>query len=328
MKLPRRQFLRLAARAVVVIVLSVTFSGHDAWSQASRTIKIVVPYAPGGIADVLARLLAEHIGRVQGRTMLIENRAGAGTVIGTEAVARSAPDGNTLLINTPDLLISPHLRKLNINPMTSLDPICYLTNSPSLIAVDSASPYRTLADLLDAARAKPGELTLASSGPATLQQIAFETLKRVAHIDMSFVPYQGGTPALNAQLGGHVTSILLSYATLAEQLKTGALRALAAVTRKRIEALPDVPTVAEFGYKDYEMDLWEGLFAPTKTPKQTVSQLATWFTAALRAPEIKEKLVILGLFPIGMCGSDFAALVSKQYDEYGRAIRDANIKAE
>jgi tripartite-type tricarboxylate transporter receptor subunit TctC len=153
-------------------------------------------------------------------------------------------------------------------------------------------------------------------------------LKRVANVNMLFVPYPGGAPALNAQLGGHVTSMLSSYTTVVEQLNAGTLRALATATRMRVEALPDVPTVAESGYKDYEIDYWNGLFAPAKTPKQTVSQLAAWFTAAVRAPEIKAKLVVLGLFPVGMCGADFAALVRKQYDQYGGVIREANIRAE
>jgi len=328
MKLLRRRFLHLAPLTALTIVLSVTLSSHGAWSQTSRTIKIVVPWAPGGSTDATARLVAEQIGRTQGLTLVIENRAGAGSMIGTEAVARATPDGNTLLVNTTDLLIGPHLRKLNYDPLTSLEPICYLTSVPNVVVVNNASPYRTLADLLDAARAKPGDLTLASNGPATVQQIAFEMLKRAAHVNMSFVPYPGGAPALNAQLGGHVTSMLSSYATAVEQLKAGTLRALATVTRMRIEALPEVPTVAESGYKDYEMDYWTGLFAPAKTPKQTVSQLAAWFTAAVQAPEIKVKLVALGIFPIGMCGADFAALVRKQYDEYGRAIRELNFKVE
>jgi tripartite-type tricarboxylate transporter receptor subunit TctC len=328
MKILRRRFLHLAGLVAAVAVLSVTLWVHGAWSQTSRTIKIVVPWAPGGSTDVLARLVAEQIGRTQGLTMVVENRAGAGSMIGTEAVARAAPDGNTLLINTTDLLIGPHLRKLNYDPLTSLEPICYLVSVPQVIAVNGASPYRTLSDLLDAARAKPGDLTLASNGPATVQQIAFETLKRAAHVNMTFVAYPGGAPALNAQLGGHVTSTLFSYATMAEQLKAGTLRALATVTRMRIEALPDVPTVAESGYKDYEIDYWNGLFAPAKTPKKTVSQLAAWFTAAVQASEIKAKLVVLGLYPVGMCGAEFAALVHKQYDEYGRAIREANINAE
>jgi tripartite-type tricarboxylate transporter receptor subunit TctC len=141
----RRRFLHLAGVAAAVAVLSVTVSDPLAWSQTTRTIKIVVPYQPGGANDVLARLLGEQIGRAQGQTVLIENRPGAGTVIGTEAVSRAAPDGRTLLISTPDLLISPHLRKLNYNPLTSLEPICYLVSAPIILTVNSASRYRTLA---------------------------------------------------------------------------------------------------------------------------------------------------------------------------------------
>src|SRR6266852_335653 len=140
-------------------------------SAETRTIKIVLPVPPGGAGDIIARLLVEQVSRAQGQTIVIESRPGAGTVIGTEAIARAAPDGNTLLINAPFLLIAPHLRKLSYDPLTSLEPICYLVSSPGVIVVNEASPYRTLADLLDAARAKPGELTLASVGPATAQHI-------------------------------------------------------------------------------------------------------------------------------------------------------------
>jgi tripartite-type tricarboxylate transporter receptor subunit TctC len=178
MRFSRHQFVPLAAPVIAVTLLSL--SDPVAWSQTTRTIKIVVPYQPGGANDVLARLLGEQIGRTQGQTVLIENRPGAGTVIGTEAVSRAAPDGRTLLINTPDLLISPHLRKLNYDPLTSLEPICYLVSAPIILTVNSASPYRTLADLLAAARAKPGDLTLAGAGPASVMQIAFEMLKRTA----------------------------------------------------------------------------------------------------------------------------------------------------
>jgi tripartite-type tricarboxylate transporter receptor subunit TctC len=291
------------------------------------TIKIVLPVPPGGAGDIIARLLVEQVSRAQGQTMVIESRPGAGTTIGTEAVARAAPDGNTLLINAPFLLISPHLRKLNYDPLTNLEPICYLVSSPGVIVVNEASPYRTLADLLDAARTKPGQLTFASAGPGTTHQIGFEMLKRAAGVNMIYVPYPGGAPAISALLGGHVTSVLAEYAPLAEHLKAGKLRAIATTARTRIPSLPGLPTVAE-SYKDYEVDFWWGLFAPAKTPKETTSQLAGWFTAAMQVPELQTKLVAQGFFPVGTCGVDFATLLRKQFDEYGRIIREANIKPE
>jgi tripartite-type tricarboxylate transporter receptor subunit TctC len=328
MKFPRQGFLYLTTVIAAGAILSVALCGRAAWSQTPRTIKIVVPFAAGGGTDAVARLLAEQIGRSQGVTMLIENRPGAGSVIGTEAVSRTAPDGNTLLITTSDFLIGPHLRKLNYSPLTSFEPICYLVDSPLLIVVSSASPYGTLADLLSAARAKPGELTLASNGPATAYQIAFETLKRTAKVEMTFVPYPGVAPAVTALIGEHVTSYFGSYTAVAEQLDAGKLRALATPSRTRIETLPDVPTVIESGYKDYEASTWNSLFAPVKTPKATVSQIAGWFTAALQEPSVKAKLIALGQFPVGTCGADFAAFIRKQYDDFGRVIRDSNLKPE
>jgi tripartite-type tricarboxylate transporter receptor subunit TctC len=318
----------LTKRTAAIAVILVTLSGHAASSQTARTIKVVVPFSPGGVVDFVARVLAEQIGRAQGETVVIQNRPGAGGAIGAEAVSRAAPDGNTLLMAFPDLLIASHLRKLNYDLLTSFEPICNLVSYPTVIAVNSASPYRTIADLLDAARAKPGELALASLGPASAYQIAIESLKRAAKVDMTFIPYPGGAPALNALLGEHVTSLFLSYSTMAEQLKAGKLRAIAIWSRTRIESLPEVPTVAESGYKDYEMDEWNGVVAPARTPKSAVSQLADWFTAALQAPEVKRKLVAQGLYPVGTCGADFGALLRKQYDDFGRVIRETNIKAD
>ena len=311
----------IGAAAVVLLALS----GHGAWSQAA--IRVVMPAPPAGGGDILARLLTEQVGRAQGRTIVIENRPGAGTIIGTEAVARAAPDGSTVLINAPFLLIAPHLRKLTFDPLTDLEPICQLVSSPGVIVVNSASPYRTLADFLDAARAKPGELTLAAAGPGTVHHIGLEMLKRAAQVNLTFVPYTGGAPAITALLGGHVTAAFAEYAPLAEHLKSGKLRAIATTTRTRIEALPDVATVAE-SYKDYEVDFWWGLFAPARTPKDTLSQFANWYTAAMRVPEIKARLIAQGYIPTGTCGADFAALLRKQYDHYGRVIGEANMKAE
>lgn len=328
MKPLRRQFLHLGAGAAALSILALGFSGHSASAQTAKTIKIVVPFTPGGSADILARLLAEQIGRTNGPTMVIENRPGAGTVVGTEAASHAAPDGNTLLINSAEFVINPHLRKLSYEPLTSFEPICHLASSPTVIVVHGASPYRTLADLLDAARAKPGELSLASIGPASLPHLGFEILRRAANVTMTYVPYPGSPPAVNALLGEHVTSVWATYPNVAEHLKAGKLRALATGSRTRIEPLPDLPTVAESGFKDFEVDAWFGLVAPAKTPKQTLSPLAGWFTAAMQVPEVRAKLVAQGLYPARTCGGDFDALLRKQYDDYGRVIREANIKAE
>jgi tripartite-type tricarboxylate transporter receptor subunit TctC len=331
MKLPQRRFLHRASGVAAFLVFCISLlavTGPGAWSQTTKVIKIVVPFAPGGGLDILARLLAEQIGRAQGPTMVIENRPGAGTVIGTEAASRALPDGNTVLLNTPNLVISPHLRKLNYDPLTSFESICNLATTPTVIVVNGASPYRTLADLINAARAQPGVLTLASGGSANVLHLAFEMFKRVANVSMTYVPYPGTAPAIGGLMGEHVTSAFSEYPTVAEQLKTGKLRALATLSHMRIETLPDLPTVAESGYKDYEVELWYGLFAPAKTPKETVSQLAGLFTAALRVPDVKAKLAVQGLYPVGTCGAEFGAYIRKQYDDYGRVIREANIKAE
>jgi len=169
---------------------------------------------------------------------------------------------------------------------------------------------------------------MASLGPATDTQIAFEKLMRTADVAMTFVPYPGVAPAVNALLGQQVTSVLTSYASGAEQLKAGMLRALAATTRARIEQLPDVPTVAESGYPDYAMEVWFGLFAPAHTPTRTLDQIAGRFAAAIRLPEVKAKLNAQGLLPVGMCGADFATFVREQYADFGHVIREANMKAE
>jgi tripartite-type tricarboxylate transporter receptor subunit TctC len=317
-----------------LIGLTVGFSailiapGNSEWFQPAATIKIIVPSAPGGGADILSRLLADQIGRVQGVKMVVENRPGAGNSIGTEVVSRAAPDGNTLLITTPEFVINAHLRKLNYDPLTAFEPICYLVRSPQLIVVRPDSPYRTFGDFVAGGRAKPGELTLASPGPASAAHIAFEAFRRAADVNITFVPYPGATPAVEALLGGYVTSVFASYPNVAELVSTGKLHALATTSATRIEQMPDVPTVGESGFKDFVADIWYGAVAPAKTPTATIAQLAALFTAALQAPDVKAKLAVQGLFPVSMCGAEFGAFIRKQYDDYGRAIRQANIKVE
>jgi tripartite-type tricarboxylate transporter receptor subunit TctC len=318
-------FIRAIATAAM---LAFALPPDWAWSQTGRTIKIVVPFPAGGSSDTLARVLADQISRAQGTTMVVENRPGATSVIGTEAASRAVPDGNTLLIVANSFVINPNFKKLSYDPLTSFEPICCLVRSPQVIAVNRASPYSTLAELFNAARAKPGTLTLASVGPASTQQIAFDMLKRAANVDMTHIPYSGNAPAVNALLGGQVTSVLVNYSEVFEHVGAGNLRALATSSRSRIDSLPDVPTVAESGYDNYEAEVWFGLVAPANTPKETVSRLASWFTAAMQAPDVNAKLVALKLYPVGTCGADFAAHLRKQYDEYARVIRELNIKGE
>jgi tripartite-type tricarboxylate transporter receptor subunit TctC len=317
----------LAAVALVAATLT-ALAGHGAWSQTTSTVKIVVPYPPGSGPDILSRLMADEIGRAKGPTMVVENRPGGGTVIGTEAVARAAPDGGTILLVANSFVINPALKKQNYDPSTTFEPICYVAATPLVLVVNASSPYRTLADLIGAARAKPGTVVFSSGGPASSLHIAIEVLKRAANIDITYVPYAGTAPSINALLGGHVTAVFADYPTVVSQLQSGTLRGLVTTSRARVEALPDVPTFAETGVTNYEADIFYGYVAPAKTPPETISQLSGWFSAALKAPETKPKLAKQGLFPVGICGAEFGAYMRKLGDEYGRIIRESNIKAE
>jgi tripartite-type tricarboxylate transporter receptor subunit TctC len=323
MRMPIKFIPGLAA-----VVLALSVQPVSAQGVTGKTVRIVVPFPPGGSADILARLLGQQMTQGSNQAVLIENRPGAGTVIASEFVSRAAPDGTTLLLNANSFVINPHLRpNLSYDPLTSFEPVCLLVTSPQVIVVNSSSPFRTLAELLSAAKSKPGELSLATVGPATTQHIAGEQFKRVARINLTYVPYTGGAPAVNALLGGHVTTVLANYSEVVEQIKAGKLRALAATSRERIEPLPDVPTLVESGY-DVDATVWFGLVAPARTPNEVILQLAGMLKAALQAPDVKSKLVIQGLYPVGACGAEYGAHIRKQYDIYGRIIREANIKGE
>jgi tripartite-type tricarboxylate transporter receptor subunit TctC len=318
---------RLARRVIFAISLAAGFAffGDSASSQAAKTIKIIVPSSAGGGADILARVLADQISRQQGVAVAVENRPGASNTIGTEVVSRAAPDGGMLLISTPEFVINAHLRKLNYDPLTSFTPICYLVRSQQVLAVNSASPYRTLDDLLNAARTQPDELTLASAGPGSSTHIAIEMLKRAANVKITYVPYQGSTSAVNALLGGYVTAVLASYPNVGEHIRAGKLRALATTSPTRIPQLSNVPTVAETGLQSYGSDIWFGIVAPARTPKAIILQLADWFSAALEVRELKAKLEMQGLSAVGICGDEFGAFLRQQYELTGRTIRETNI---
>jgi tripartite-type tricarboxylate transporter receptor subunit TctC len=323
-----RKPLALAIGALTLVSLAIAASDFPAWPQAGRAIRVIIGVPPGGSIDVLVRILADHISSTKGQSIIVESRPGAGGIIAAEAAARAPPDGTTLLINNNGTIINAILRKVSYDPQASFAPICYLVTTPQLIVVNSASPYRSLAELVAAARAKPEEVSIASVGPNTTQHIGIERFKRLARADLTYVPYPGGAPTVNALLGGHVSSAVLNWSEIGEQLAADKARALATMAARRIEPIPDLPTVAESGYPDFETDVWFGLVAPAKTPKETLSQLIDWFAAALLAPDVKAKLTAQALYPQPKCGAEFGAHIARQSDLYARLIRELNIKAE
>jgi tripartite-type tricarboxylate transporter receptor subunit TctC len=329
MRFPYCRFLHLAA--VVVAASASLFSFADgAWPQAARTIKIVVAVPAGGPADTLAHLFADQMSqafsRARGPMLQIDTRFLADGTVGAENVSRAAPDGDTLLMTTNAFIINPYLRPVRYDPLTSFEPICYLVSSPEVVLVNGTSQYRTLRDLLNAAHANPGELTMASFGPAGSAHIAVEMLKLAADVNIRYIPFPNQLLAINALSSDSVTSVFVSYRAVREHLKDGRLRALAIASQTRLDALPSVPTIAESGYAGYEAAVRLWLLAPAATPKETASQLAGLFTAAMNTPEVKSKLVAEQLEPVGMCGVDSAAFLRKQYEDIGRVVRDANIK--
>ena len=315
------------ALVAVIAAIAATLCCEGARSQTPPSFKIVVPYPPASGPDILSRLMAEQIGRAQGSTVVVENRPGGGTVIGTEAVARAAPDGGTVLLVANSFVVNPALKKTGYDVSASFEPVCYLAATPIVLVVNGTSPYRTLADLTAAARAKPGELTVAAA-PASSLQIAFEVLKRATEVNMTFVPYAGTAPAINALMGNHVTAVFADYPTVVPHLKSGNLRGLVTAAKARVEPLPEVPTFAESGLRPYEAEIFYGIMAPAKTPAPVLSQLIAAFSTALKAPDVKPKLAQQGLFPVGTCGPEFGDYLRRQVDEYSRVVREANIKAE
>jgi tripartite-type tricarboxylate transporter receptor subunit TctC len=322
------RLLVLALAILGLTSLAIGFGDDPGWSQGGRTIRIILSVPAGGSIDTMARILADYISSAKGQPIIIESRPGAGGVIAAEAVARAPADGTTLLSNNNGTIISAILHKVNYDPLTSFAPICNLVSTPQLIVVPSASPYRSLAELIEAARGRPGELSIASVGPNTTQHIGIERLKRLAQADLTYVPYPGGAPTVNALLGAHVSAAVLNWSEIGEQITAGTARPLATMALHRIQPLPELPTVAESGYRDFETDVWFGLVAPAKTPHETIAQLIDWFSAALAAPEETAKLTALALYPNRKCGAEFDAHMRRQVDLYMRLIRELNIKGE
>lgn len=315
---------RAAAAAIVALAL---MPAVNAPAQTARNVKIVVPYPPASGPDILSRLMAEQIGKAQGATVVIENRPGGGTMIGTQAAARAAPDGGTVLLVANSFAINPALKPGGYDVTTSFDPVCHLASTPMVLVVQGTSPYKTLKDLIAAAREKPGALSLGAAQASSLQ-VAFEVIKQSAGINMTFVPFPGTAPAINTLMGGHVTAVFADYPTVVGHLKTGTLRGLVTASAKRNPMLPDVPTFAEAGVAAYDADIFYGIVAPAKTPPDALKQLSGWFSTALKAADVQPRLAQQGLFPVGLCGAPFGDFMRRLTEDYARIIREAGIKAE
>ena len=319
-------FLRYLGIACLTVI-AFALGGPAAHAQSGRTIKIVVPYPPGSGPDITSRLMAEQISRTHNVSMVVENRPGGGTLIGTEAAMRAAPDGNTVLLVANSFVINPALKPQPYDVSGSFDPVCQLATTPMVFVVQGSSPYKKFDDLLAAARAKPGELSFGTS-PASSLHVAVEVIKRAAKIDMTFVPYTGSGPAVNTLLGGHITSVMADYPTIVPHLKSGALRGLVTVSPKRVSEFPDIPTLIETKLSNYNAEIFYGMVVPAKTPPAATAQLADWFSAAMQAPDVKPKLAQQGLFSNVVCGKPFGEQMRKLVDEYTTIAREANIKMD
>lgn len=320
----RRTFLAGAGLAALGLG---TFS--DTWAQTfpNKPIHFVVPLAAGGSADMLSRLVGQHLTTLWGQPVVIDLRPGGGTVIGTSLVARSVADGYTVLFAANSLVINAKLRTdLPYDGLKAFEPVALMATSPQVIAVNTNSSYRSFQEWMAATRARPGTVSLASLGPDTTQHIATEMLQRSAGLELIYVPYSGGSQAVNAVLGGHVDTVLGNFAEINPQIEAGKLRPLAVTTRERLVQLKQVPTVAESGLPGYEAVAWFGVSAPAGTPHDVVQTLSEGIRSAMADPEIRQQLAVFGLQPSYLGPTEFAVHITRNYERYSHVIDDAKIK--
>ena len=320
--------LAAAGAATAVLAFGGLFAGFlgSPTAQAqSKTIKIIVPYTPGSGPDILSRLMSDQIPKDGGPGIVVENRPGGGTLIGTEAAAKAEPDGHTVLLVANSFVINPQLGRGSYDVAKDYEPICHLAGTPMVLVVQASSPYKTLQDLVAAMKAKPG-MAFASGGPGSSLHVAIEVLRLATGTTISYVPYGGSGPAINALLGGHVQAVWADYPTVVSQLQSGTLRGLVTTSAKRTAFMPDVPSLNETGISKYSADIFYGYVAPAKTPPDVLKQLGTMFVTAMKAPDLKPKLDRQGLIPVNLCGADFGGYLNGMVADYQRIIKEAGIK--
>jgi tripartite-type tricarboxylate transporter receptor subunit TctC len=329
--LTRRRLL--ATCATSAFGLSVGDGAAHAQTQAharsqawpNRVVRFIVPFAAGGPTDFVCRIVAEQLSRIWNQQVVIENRGGAGTNIGTEMVARSDPDGYTVLYATSSLAVNRSLyRSLSYDPIADFAPVTHVSSFSLFMFVPNSLPATSVQEFVAFAKANRGKVTLASPGTGSTPHLAGELLKRLAGIEMTHVPYRGASPALNDLIPGRVHAYFGSGALLGN-MRSGQVRGLAATGAKRDPAAPELPTIAEAGIPGYEVSSWHGLFVPAKTPPQVIKKMNADTTAALADPVIKAGLEQAGYMVVGSSPEDLAVLLRSEIDKWSIVIRDAGI---
>jgi tripartite-type tricarboxylate transporter receptor subunit TctC len=317
----RRGLAALLATLVAVPVAAQTWP--------ARTVRIISPFAPGGGNDTVGRFLAAKFTEQIGGTFVVENRAGSGGLIGTDLVAKSPPDGHTLLISSPEFSINPSMRsKMPYDTFKDFAFISQLASGQFLLASHPSVPVRNARELIALAKARPGQLSYGTSGAGGINHLAGELLQSMSGIRWLHIPFKGAGPAMIATMGGEVEFVFASTIGLIGPVKTGKLRGVAVTGTRRYAELPDVPTVAEAGVPGYSVTGWYGFYAPANTPAEIVRKLHEESRRALSSPEIKEKLIKAGNEPVGTPPAEFLAFVRAEVDKWAKVIKQANLRID
>jgi tripartite-type tricarboxylate transporter receptor subunit TctC len=325
LEISRQRFLKLIASAVALPTFARIATGQN---YPSRPIRIIVGFPPGGAADVTARLIGQWLSERLGQPFIIENRPGAGTNIGTEAVAKSPADGYTLLLVSVANTVNASLyESLDFDFIRDITPVAGLVRGPLVMEVNPSVPATTVPEFIAYAKANPGMIDIASAGIGTPGHMASELFQLLTDLDLLDVPYRGGAPALTDLLAGQVHVMLDNLPTSLEYIRAGKLRALAVSTITRSDTLPDLPTVSEF-VPGYEVSSWFGIGAPRNTPRQVVDKLNAEINAGLTTPKLKAQLMDLGSSPLIRSPADFGSLIVKETEKWRKVIRAAKIKPE
>jgi tripartite-type tricarboxylate transporter receptor subunit TctC len=325
MKLPRRKFLHLAAGAAVLPALS-----RIARAQAypARPVRIVVAFPAGGSSDIVARLAVQWLSERLDQAFIIENRPGAGTNIGTEAVVRAAPDGYTLLLAvTPNAIAATLYEKLNFDFIRDIAPVASILRAPNVMVVNPSFPAKTVPEFIAYAKANPGKINMASAGMGSANHVFGELFMIMAGIDLVHVPYRGEAPALTGLLGGQVQVMFPTVTASIPYIQAGKLRPLAVTTANRSDLLPDIPIVGDV-LTGYEASTWYGICAPKNTPAEIIDKLNRATNAALADPKTKAQLADIGGAVLAGSPADFGKLIADDTEKWGKVIRTANIKPE